>query len=330
MIEHNIRVKQELAQRQSITQRLLSAVLSRGFESLKGMGLRDLTPEQALVSTNQPSELITNEDRTKQLVLRSSALEILRTPIEQLGTAESNSALLRDAVNVITEPYYWLFAGKIPTSKKKLFGRDNATTYSWSEVEQTDNLQVNYGYTVGYTPKNGESTLNSASMLISTQHDPERRNYGESTSPTLELAFSNGKINQINLAWRQERPEALLKLTKNTALGDLLSEVFVFKSSFDLGHPGILFSLGESPKVEFVEYFKYGIQWTKDNKECDPKLYSWFEFRPANNTFNRYFQSADEYRRRGKPTREQMDVQEFMQVLKGTLDLIPTIDLNKV
>lgn len=326
MIEHNIRTKQE--QGQSVKQRLLSAALARGFEFLKGMGLKDLTPEEAIALTQRSSELITYEDRTKQLVLRSSVLEILRIPVEQLGTAETNATRLRDAIRVVTEPYYWLLVDKVPTPKKRLFGRDKATIHSWSEIEYTDDLKVNYGYTVGYTPNNGGSTLNSATVVLATQHDPVGGHEGP--SPTLELAFGNGDVNQINLTWRQERPEALLKLTENTALGRILKEVFVFKFREYNGVQRVTISLGDNPKIEFVEHFQWGRTWNADGKRVDPKLYSWFEFRPAANTFNRYFHNKDEYERRGKPTREQMDVREFMDVLKETLDLIPTIDLNKV
>ena len=330
MIEHNIRARQELARRQRIKQRLLSTALARGFEFLKGMGLKDLSPEQAIVSTKQPSDLITDEDRTKQLVLRSSALEVLRTPVEQLGTAETNATRLRDAIRVVTEPYYWLFVDKVPTPKKKWFGGDQATTHSWSEVEYTDDLKVNYGYTIGFTPNNGKSTLNSTWVVLASHHDPEGSHGYPTTSPVLALSYENGEVNRIRLTWRQEKPEALLKLTENTAFGKLLNEVFVFKNRDYNEEQGIDISLAGNPKIEFTEHFKGFMTWTSDQKPVDPKLYSWFEYRPGANIFNRYFHSKDEYKRWGKSTREHMDVREFIEVLKGTLDLIPTIDLNKI
>jgi hypothetical protein len=323
MIEHDIQATQELAKKLGLRQQVLTRILVKNFEMLKSLGLKDLSPQQAIASSQREETLITDADRAKQLVLRTQALGILHQPIEQMGDAETNRQNLQEAIQIITEPYYWLFKGKIPEPKNGLFKKDKSTDYSWEEQETTGNMKVNYGYKIGFTPD--DRKLTSATVVIASQHDSTVR-----IAPTLKLSFEDTAIKTIGLYWQQEKPNTALELLEGTTLGKLMNEVYTYKFSNYLRPNSLILKIGETAQIVFLEYCDINWMWSKDKKSLDQYLHSWFEYRDTLNSFTRFFYNQDEYTRHNKPTRETMKPQEFMEVLRNTLGLIPTLDLNSL
>ncbi|MBI2430869.1 MAG: hypothetical protein HYV39_02550 [Candidatus Levybacteria bacterium] len=276
--------------------------------------------------TDQRQLVSTGPSAARHLVFRGDGTEgdVLTTTASGLEAQGNNLGTLQQRIHEVIAPYYFLFLDKLPFSQKGLVGlltRNRKAVTKWTNEERIKDLQMRYEYQLGYRKNPDKNQLEYVRLALGSQHD-QSDNYNKTNiSPGLEIHFDNGQISQIRIFSSGRVGKALLRLTRDNALGKFLRESIREQSDNSLGGSYthlVTFLLKDAPMVIIQEIYPY---YMADGSTRVTEMEK-IQFDGEKNVFVRYGISDRKSKSLG------MTTDEFMGILESTLALIPTVDLN--
>jgi hypothetical protein len=256
------------------------------------------------------------EDAAQKLgltILHSEDEEAAQTPVEHLVTANENEAELVEAINQLTAPYGSLFLDKLPPlsqNERNLFGRikeGKTKTTRWTTTKAVGGFDIDYAFGLHYRQGQSRNQMMGVDIQFWNHHKEPRSRYFAPVE--LELVMTGSVINKVQFS----RAGSLDTEVQDAIFGgSVLSNFSHNNHNFNT----LIFDLsGDAPKV-FIGH-----------PSRDDKSMEWeheLRYDPIKNVFTRIVRKeGTQYIHDPEPPAS-YSPEEIMDLLKSTLDLIPT------
>lgn len=251
------------------------------------------------------------------LVLHSPMEEEADTPSDVLEKEAMNIKNLQDEITEVLAPYVGLFADKIPapadnprTWRGKLKNESQAVP-EWQTERIVGNSEVTYDFSVRYKP--GEKHNDIEDVSIDIMPKGMDKHYKEPL--TLRLGYSDTQIGLIELnKWN----------IHNQFTEDIFGVEEDDKGSYRWGNPfgGFLDAVGELGDVQIkldntIPTILVSSRFTSD---CE------YRYNPETDNFILIGDREFGFSRDAKERPETISKDEFLRIVQGSLQLIPTIE----